>query len=105
MASNPFPDATGMHKTKSPFGEFKLTSLETGTIIQCPVTGSNLKNQYQDREDTYAVEHPLKNHRLRAKNFYTTGDVDILIHHLRHTKCCNTNTNEARTGTFKKGRR
>lgn len=37
----------------------------------------------------------------RAKNFYTTGDVDILIHHLRHTKCCNTNTNEARTGTFK----
>mmetsp|Transcript_25680 Transcript_25680/g.35464 ORF Transcript_25680/g.35464 Transcript_25680/m.35464 type:complete len:109 (-) Transcript_25680:122-448(-) len=103
--SSTFPDATGLHKTKSPFGDFTLTSLATGEIMKCPMTGSHLKNSHTDKKDTYVIESSVKNEMLRSKKFYVDGEVDILIHNLRNTNFCNLNTNESRVGTFKKDRK
>lgn len=105
MATNPFPDATGLHKAKSPYGDFTLTTLNSGSIIVCPVTGSILKNKYTEKKDTYACERTLKNTSQYSCKFYIEGDVDILIHRIRNTNKVSNHTNEARTGTFKKSKR
>lgn len=93
-----FPDALGLHKLKSPLGDFKLTTTAHGEQVSCPLTGTLYNNKYTDKSDADIQEVPLKCSLNRSKKLWVKDDADILIHHLRHTNYVNSNTNERRLG-------
>mmetsp|Transcript_5745 Transcript_5745/g.6593 ORF Transcript_5745/g.6593 Transcript_5745/m.6593 type:complete len:148 (+) Transcript_5745:223-666(+) len=98
MAADPFPDACGMHKLKSPHGDFKLTTIAHGQKVRDPMTGSVLANAYSDKKDADIERFAVKQNQNRSRKFWVKDDPELLIHHIRNTNHCNNNTNERRLG-------